>query len=77
MDKFCVNCMHYVAPKCRTPDDAHLGKCALFEKAEEVYMVTGVKELYFCTTARGTTKMCGPDANMFDDKTLVDLDERR
>lgn len=67
--KFCVNCKYFIT------DDASgkYGTCSLFPKRENEtnYLVNGIYEYidqHYCSMARASENMCGPEGKMYKKK---------
>ena len=67
----CIHCKHY---KNTFLQDTKFGTCTLFPiiKRDDSYFVNGVKSknnvYYYCSTARGSERMCGEEAKYFEQK---------
>jgi len=67
----CIYCKHY---KKHFLQDTKFGKCALFPIVtnDDSYLVNGVKSRevvnYYCSTARGSDRMCGEEGKYFERK---------
>ena len=69
--KFCKNCKFFVKPNFLLGDK--FGKCQIFSsKKEDYYLVDGhredIDEYYYCSTARNSDRMCGPEGKKYVDK---------
>jgi len=66
----CIHCKHY---RNTLLTDTKFGTCALFPiVVKDDYLVNGVKSRkvtnYYCSTARGSDRMCGEEGKYFERK---------
>lgn len=76
--KFCKNCKFFIKPGFLIGDK--FGKCQIFSsKKEDDYLVDGYREniyeYYYCSTARNSDRMCGPEGKKYVDKNNHDDDK--
>jgi hypothetical protein len=75
-EKFCINCRH---AQTNFFSGATFSKCKLFPLKVDngvEYLVSGKPHsgYYYCSTARKSDQMCGPDGKYYDKKcNLLDL----
>lgn len=68
---FCINCKHFKDDVV----DRKYGTCRIFPiiRKEDYYLVTGIGktnivEYHYCSTARGSSRMCGEKGTGFEEK---------
>ena len=70
----CSNCKHFIRGK---PNIFVIGKCKKFPKTKDIYSMNDKKEtvkiktiedMYYCSTARQYTHMCGVEGKFYEPK---------
>jgi hypothetical protein len=70
--KLCINCKHYT--KKSFFSNSEYGQCRMFIKVNDndSFLVNGINnnkiENYYCSTARRSDNMCGPDGKFYEKK---------
>ena len=73
--KICINCRHFVKDTIFTNNE--FGRCKLYVKEQDNianYLVTGAyqnienDDYYYCSTARGSDRMCGKQGKDYKQK---------
>jgi hypothetical protein len=65
--KLCINCKHFAMEKHTISQE--LGRCTVNRTTSLVTgLLTSLDSLTFCAIQRCSTKPCGPDAKLFEDK---------
>ena len=63
--KLCINCKFYK----KFPFIGNeFGKCALFVRPTDKYLVDGITDHYYCAIARQSENMCGKEGKFYEDK---------
>jgi len=75
---FCKNCKFFIKPGFLVGDK--FGKCQIFcKKEDDYYLVDGRgenrDEYYYCSVARNSDRMCGPEGKKYVDKNYEDDDK--
>ena len=65
--KFCIDCKHFAMEKHSI--NPEVGRCTVIRATSLVTgLIVPLDTLPFCAIQRCSTKPCGPDANLFEDK---------
>lgn len=67
--KICINCRYFIQPANGMGNE--YGRCSLFPISKKNHLVDGVfrdLEYYRCSTARGSSNLCGEDAKKYKKK---------
>ena len=69
-DKFCINCRHSQTNFFSGATFSKCKLCPLKEENEAEYLVTGKSHsgYFYCSTARQSDQMCGPNGKYYDKK---------
>jgi hypothetical protein len=73
--KLCINCKYFKLNN----KDTKFGQCSFFPKEEGKinFLVNGINEelYYYCSTARQSNDMCGPEGQYFKKKIIKKNDK--
>jgi hypothetical protein len=65
--KFCIDCKHFAMEKHSI--NPEVGRCTVIRATSLVTgLIVPLDTLPFCAIQRCSTKPCGPDANLFEEK---------